>query len=585
MNEPSKNNPGWRIVRGIFIALAVLATLIALFYTEEDWRGKRAWENCKRELEAQGAVLDWNKFLPPSVPDDQNFFTASRNILLKFKRLTATNDPDYKAARASNWLRLQITSSNSYPIIRAPIVAKLTVASGIRADIAQGTNVFLVNLNDPTAGERTRKLIQAVIGPNIAGAAGPQFYLFSLKDIRPAQIYVQAAMPPSDSALVQMIPSETRLIFANPADAVRQRSFEVEMKGENSLVSAADYLKWSDQFVPAFDEIREALRRPYAVLPGDYSNPAFMPIPDFVTMRALAQTLAQRAQCDILLGKPDEALHELTLIHNVCRILQKPPTGPPETLVEAMINVAISGLYADVISEGLQRHTWQESQLVALQEQLKETDLCPFLLEALQQQPAHISRIAETTTPIDWGFSKLFRWTEPRGWLYQMMAVSAKLQWRAQAEINLENNTIFPKKVDETVRDINKSLSSRSPFTLLARIAIPNWAKAWQTTSYNQSLVNEAQIACALERYHLAHSEYPETLNALVPQFIETIPHDIIGGAPLHYSRTPDGTFSLYSIGWNEIDDGGQPSPHVNGSYITDYTRGDWVWLGFAEVR
>ena len=98
--------------------------------------------------------------------------------------------------------------------------------------------------------------------------------------------------------------------------------------------------------------------------------------------------------------------------------------------------------------------------------------------------------------------------------------------------------------------------------------------------------MNEGQIACALERYRLAHREYPETLDALVPQFIEKLPHDIIGGQPLHYRRmdqpsqssgAASGKFLLYSIGWNETDDGGVDSPPAkNGG--TDYAQGDWVW-------
>ena len=78
-----------------------------------------------------------------------------------------------------------------------------------------------------------------------------------------------------------------------------------------------------------------------------------------------------------------------------------------------------------------------------------------------------------------------------------------------------------------------------------------------------------------MECYHLAHGEYPETLDALVPQFIEILPHDIIGGQSLHYRRTDDGKFLLYSIGWNEKDDGGldlSPKGGIN------YTNGDWVW-------
>jgi hypothetical protein len=94
--------------------------------------------------------------------------------------------------------------------------------------------------------------------------------------------------------------------------------------------------------------------------------------------------------------------------------------------------------------------------------------------------------------------------------------------------------------------------------------------KAAQTTARNQTLVNEAFIACGLERYRLAHGQYPKTLEALVPQFAEKLPHDIVGGQPLKYHRTADGQFVLYSVGWNETDDGGVPGKSV--------TEGDWVW-------
>jgi hypothetical protein len=65
-----------------------------------------------------------------------------------------------------------------------------------------------------------------------------------------------------------------------------------------------------------------------------------------------------------------------------------------------------------------------------------------------------------------------------------------------------------------------------------------------------------------------------------VPQFIEKLPHDIIGGQPLHYRRTEDppsqgsgaasGKFLLYSVGWNETDDDGTTSDKMD--------QGDWIW-------
>jgi hypothetical protein len=93
---------------------------------------------------------------------------------------------------------------------------------------------------------------------------------------------------------------------------------------------------------------------------------------------------------------------------------------------------------------------------------------------------------------------------------------------------------------------------------------------------WDQMRVNEAQIACALERYHLAKGEYPEALDALVPQFIEMLPHDIINGEPLKYRRTAEGSFLLYSVGWNETDDGGQAVAHPE--LAENLKMRDWVW-------
>jgi hypothetical protein len=58
--------------RWLFAAGALLG-LICLFFAEENWRGRRAWEICRRRLEAKGVELDWQKFAPPPVAADENF--------------------------------------------------------------------------------------------------------------------------------------------------------------------------------------------------------------------------------------------------------------------------------------------------------------------------------------------------------------------------------------------------------------------------------------------------------------------------------------------------------------------------------
>jgi hypothetical protein len=87
-------------------------------------------------------------------------------------------------------------------------------------------------------------------------------------------------------------------------------------------------------------------------------------------------------------------------------------------------------------------------------------------------------------------------------------------------------------------------------------------------------------VAIALERCRIAQGRYPESLDALAPQFINKLPHDVIGGGQLKYRRADNG-FVLYSIGWNEKDDDGTPAGMKNG--LLDSGDGDWVWQSAAK--
>ena len=78
----------WRIVRRILIGLAWFVALIALFHGEENWRGRRAWNQCRREIEARGEPLDYHALIPKPVPDEQNF-AATPAIKSWFETKTA----------------------------------------------------------------------------------------------------------------------------------------------------------------------------------------------------------------------------------------------------------------------------------------------------------------------------------------------------------------------------------------------------------------------------------------------------------------------------------------------------------------
>jgi hypothetical protein len=94
--------------------------------------------------------------------------------------------------------------------------------------------------------------------------------------------------------------------------------------------------------------------------------------------------------------------------------------------------------------------------------------------------------------------------------------------------------------------------------------------------------------AIALKRYQLRHNQYPSGLSELVPELLSAVPRDPADGQPLRYRLKSDGTFLLYSIGSNGIDDGGDALPTAQsasgggailGERSFNWTKGrDLVW-------
>ena len=66
------------------------------------------------------------------------------------------------------------------------------------------------------------------------------------------------------------------------------------------------------------------------------------------------------------------------------------------------------------------------------------------------------------------------------------------------------------------------------------------------------------QLALALRAYTQANGGLPESLDALVPGYLEAIPLDRFDGAPLRYSKAKA---VVYSIGDDLVDSGGFEPP------------------------
>jgi hypothetical protein len=555
------------VVRVVIVGLVAIKIAALFFCVEESWRGPRVWKHYTETLAARGRPLDWNVMIPPRVPDAQNFFKAPKMSLWFMKPsgpVTMTED---------------LTPRLTYTNETAPItVAELIV--GPAAASSPGGVSF--RYGNSQSGQQARQFMRSIAGPGLVGVRANDLLVtrvFDPNQIRPVRVFLAADTP--------LQARDIGTFFGgNPAG----NPLSFEPAGTNSwhvratFCRATDYLKWSDQFGNDYALMREAVKRPYARMDGDYSIAAKIPLENFVNFRAVSQTLAQRAQCYLLTGQPDKALRELTLLNDLRRVLESPPSGKPMCLVSTMINTAVAGLFVQVVTDGLQLHAWREPQLSVLEQELAQIDLLPLLKNSFwEEETATLNMFQAAMEPylpqnvpggMFWERLRKVRPSFMGGFFYFSMINVLNLDEMIVDSIDVSQNVVRPKKATEFQKAIavldKGHFWGLVPYKLLAGIAVPNFTKAMQTCALNQTRANEARVACALECFHLVSGSYPDTATELAPQFIDAVPHDIIGGQALKYRRTFDGNFLLYSVGWNETDDGG--------SYSSSLEAGDWIW-------
>ncbi len=253
----------------------------------------------------------------------------------------------------------------------------------------------------------------------------------------------------------------------------------------------------------------------------------------------------------------------------------------------------MAAITLEPIYEGLAEHKWSDAQLAELDTALAKLDfLADYEFSMRGEMIFGISeteylRCSRNFQALDYSengshqnpASQLGFRLAPASFFYRNELTIAQMHERWTLPlVDMTNRVVSPKKVSQNTAAADKALQHGWPYNILARMIFPAVGMAVFQYARAQSSVDLARTAIALERYRLAHGDYPDSLDALTPQFMEKIPHDVIGGGPLHYRLTSDGQFVLYSVGWNERDDGGVVVFSKGSTKAVDINQGDWVW-------
>jgi hypothetical protein len=245
-----------------------------------------------------------------------------------------------------------------------------------------------------------------------------------------------------------------------------------------------------------------------------------------------------------------------------------------------------------VIWEGLASRRWNDEQLQTLERQLASINLLARCDLGLQGEQAALNDWLEQRSrrqlatgigeifEVSVGFGEprttalpmqVFILTCPRGWLRQNQLRVARRFEQQLSLLDASRQRVYPNREPAIIKAAATTWQEITPYNCVARKIAPWFTKAVAHTAKNQNGLNMARVACGLERYRLAHGEYPESPAALSPEFVDRLPHDILNGLPLNYQRTENSRFVLYSVGWDGPGDDEKPK-------AIKPVAGEWIW-------
>ncbi|PYI89840.1 MAG: hypothetical protein DME26_00135, partial [Verrucomicrobia bacterium] len=111
----------------------------------------------------------------------------------------------------------------------------------------------------------------------------------------------------------------------------------------------------------------------------------------------------------------------------------------------------------------------------------------------------------------------------------------------------------------ETAKNVEGRIDeATAKYYIFSGMLLPGLRRGVQKDLESIALVRAAQTALAIERFRLGHEDrLPDSLAALVPGYLQSVPNDAFDASPLRYKRLSEG-YVLYSIGADGTDDGGR---------------------------
>ncbi len=313
-------------------------------------------------------------------------------------------------------------------------------------------------------------------------------------------------------------------------------------------------------------------------------------MPGYQPWREACRALAMRAMLRLKEGKTEEAWQDLTACHRLARLVGQAPT-----MIEALVANAIDGIACSGDAAVAQHDDLAPEQARRFQADLRELGPLPNMVDKIdvaerfqfldavssmaRYGPAAFSGVDGSDEEESWAerdlsqraTNAMFEWDEilrAANAHYDRLVEAGRIaDRRKRAEAVDEASKQMEEEFDRSANlgSLAKSFLSKGPRKtvtekigqVLLALMTPALSAALQSEDRAGMVFQMTQVALALAAYRADHGGYPESLEQLVPDYLDEVPKDLFTGAQLRYESNGQ-DYLLYSVGVNREDDEGR---------------------------
>jgi len=325
------------------------------------------------------------------------------------------------------------------------------------------------------------------------------------------------------------------------------------------LPVAEEYLQ---RFQPQLQSLRDLANRKGSVrYPVKLSDGAATLLPHVQQIRDAARHLQLQYWVCRHRGDRAGALASLRGIVRAGETLRGEPT-----FISQLVRIAVFSLGVECTSDFLKHEQATAAELESLAELFAAVDFHPSLSIAMNGERAmaystlqmkdlnQIQPSGQGSLPLTGGLGTLMDLRPGDG--AHLLAIETEMVDAAELPLAeaIDKFRAIEQRVKQMATDEQRTLPwNRHVLALMLVPAVTNVADAFGRAT---SLLEGAQAAVAVERYRLKHGDVPQTLAALVPEFLPAVPTDPFTGGAMRYS-VEEFSYAIYSVGPDKVDGGG----------------------------